>query len=79
MREHHPSLTQSTIRKLYDAARSLKRFPNRGRIGQKEGTRELVMAPMPYLIVYGVEPETVHIFRILHTSEERPETRSKLL
>lgn len=70
--EHHPSLAQSTLRKLYDAARSLKRFPNRGRTGQKEGTRELVMAPMPYIIVYGVGPEMVHIFRVIHASEDWP-------
>jgi addiction module RelE/StbE family toxin len=72
LQDHHPSLTQSTIRKLYDAARSLKRFPNRGRIGQKEGTRELVLAPLPYIIVYGVEPQGVHIFRVIHTSKDWP-------
>jgi hypothetical protein len=26
---------------------------------------------MPYIIVYGVEPDMVHIFRILHAAEER--------
>ena len=72
LREHHPSLTQSTIRKLYDAARSLKHFPNRGRIGRQEGTRELVMAPLPYIIVYGIEPQMVHIFRVIHTSQDWP-------
>jgi addiction module RelE/StbE family toxin len=70
--EHHPSLMQSTIRKLYDASRSLRQFPHRGRIGKKEGTRELVMAPMPYVIVYGVEPQIIHVFRVLHTSQDRP-------
>jgi addiction module RelE/StbE family toxin len=72
LREHHPSLTQPTIRKLYDTARSLKQMPYRGRIGQKEGTRELVLAPLPYIIVYGVEPEIVHVFRVIHTSEDWP-------
>jgi len=64
-------LAQGTIRKLYDAARSLKRFPNRGRVGHKEGTRELIVAPMPYIIVYGVEAEVVHIYRVIHTSREQ--------
>ena len=70
--EHRPSLAQSTVRKLYGAARSLKQFSNRGRIGQLEGTRELVMTPLPYIIVYGVEPKIVHIFRVIHTSENWP-------
>jgi addiction module RelE/StbE family toxin len=69
--EHHPSIAQPTVRKLYEAARSLKRFPNRGCIGQKESTRELIVAPMPYIIVYGVEREVVHIFRVIHASRER--------
>lgn len=64
LREHYPSRALATVRKLYEAARSLKRLPNRGRIGQREGTRELIVSPLPYLIV--------HIFRILHTSENRP-------
>jgi addiction module RelE/StbE family toxin len=71
LREHHSALAQPTVRKLYDLARSLKRFPNRGRIGYKEGTRELIVAPTPYIIVYGVEREVVHIFRVIHASKER--------
>jgi addiction module RelE/StbE family toxin len=72
LREHHPSFARPTIQKLYKAARSLKQFPNRGRIGQKDGTRELIMAPLPYIIVYGVEPDMVHIFRVIHASEDWP-------
>ena len=64
-------MAQSTIRRLYDVARSLKRFPNRGRIGHKEGTRELIVAPTPYIVVYGVEPEVVHILRVFDDSMER--------
>jgi addiction module RelE/StbE family toxin len=72
LREHHPSFMQSTVRQLYDAARALKQMPHRGRFGQKEGTRELVMTPLPYIIVYGVEPDVVHILRVLHAAKSRP-------
>jgi toxin ParE1/3/4 len=72
LEEHHPSFMQSTIRQLYDAARSLKQMPHRGRAGQKEGTREIVMSPLPYITAYGVEAEMVHIFRVLHTAKDRP-------
>jgi hypothetical protein len=30
------------------------------------------MAPLPYIIVYGVEPNMVHIFRVIHASKDRP-------
>ncbi|MBI3208758.1 MAG: type II toxin-antitoxin system RelE/ParE family toxin [Candidatus Solibacter usitatus] len=72
LREQRPSLMQSTIRKLYDTTRSLKKFPNRGRIGRLAGTRELVLSPMPYIVVYSVEHEVVHILRLIHASEDWP-------
>jgi len=71
LQENHPAYVESTIRKLYEAARSLKQMPQRGRIGRKAGTRELVLAPLPYIIVYAVEPDMVHIFRILHASQDQ--------
>jgi plasmid stabilization system protein ParE len=48
----------------------LKRFPGRGRPGQAENTRELVTAPLPYIIVYGIDADLVHIFRIIHGAED---------
>jgi toxin ParE1/3/4 len=66
-----PSCNRPSVN-FYDAARALKQMPHRGRVGQKEGTRELVMAQLPYIIVYGVEPDMVHIFRVLHTAKNRP-------
>lgn len=75
LRVNHPALTHSTIKRLYEAASSLKRFPNRGRIGQKLNTRELVMTPLPYVIVYSVDSQSVHILRLLHTSRRREDAR----
>jgi toxin ParE1/3/4 len=68
----HPSLLRSTVQKLYDATLSLKKFPLRGRTGAAPDTRELVMAPLPYIIQYRVTPDLVVILRILHTSRQRP-------
>lgn len=62
---------QPTIRKLYEAARSLKQMPQHGRTGQKPGTRELVLTPLPYIIVYGIEQDMVHVFRVLHAAREQ--------
>jgi plasmid stabilization system protein ParE len=52
-------------------AKSLKQFPFAGRMGKKNGTRELVLAPLPYLMIYLVDEESVHILRFLHTSQDR--------
>jgi toxin ParE1/3/4 len=68
---HHPSFEAETIRRINDTAKSLKRFPFIGREGKISGTRELVLAPLPYLIVYSVDDLWVHLLRILHTSRDR--------
>jgi toxin ParE1/3/4 len=46
-------------------------FPNRGRPGRVQGTRELVLA-RPFLAVYEVAEEEVQILRILHGAREWP-------
>ncbi|WP_419804411.1 type II toxin-antitoxin system RelE/ParE family toxin [Terriglobus sp.] len=69
--EHHPQFSNSTVRKLYEEVRSLKAMPWRGRVGLKEGTRELVVSPLPYLVTYRVAGDTVQILRIHHGAQDR--------
>jgi len=64
-------LAASTVLRIYDASKSLKRFPERGRPGRLNGTRELVLAPLPYLILYSVRDDSVNVLRILHGAQER--------
>ena len=49
--EKTPENAARLIRELYGAPSTLKSFPNRGRPGKREGTRELVMPSLPYVIV----------------------------
>lgn len=60
------------LREICNAAFVLKNFPNRGRTGKKQGTRELVMTSLPYIIVYQVTGEVLHVVRILHGAQEWP-------
>jgi toxin ParE1/3/4 len=70
--EKTPENAARLIREIYGAPSTLKSFPDRGRAGKKEGTRELVMPSLPYIIVYQVRGDTVHIVRILHSSQDWP-------
>jgi len=45
--QHAPRLTRS----IYEAVAALRTFPSRGRAGKKAGTREFVMASLPYVVV----------------------------
>jgi toxin ParE1/3/4 len=68
---HHPAFAAPTLQRLYAAAKSLKAFPYAGRVGMKSGTRELVLAPLPYLMVYTVDDHSIQILRFLHTAQDR--------
>ena len=47
LKERHPHYRQPTMRKLYEAIRSLKESPQRGRLGREDGTRELLFLLCP--------------------------------
>jgi toxin ParE1/3/4 len=49
----------------------LRTFPNRGRPGRVQGTRELVLT-RPFLAVYEVREEEVQVLRILHGARQWP-------
>lgn len=69
--QHHPQYRQSTMRKLYQKIRDLKNAPYVGRPGRVEGTRELLFMPMPYIAVYHVTEQTIEVWRVYHTSQDR--------
>ena len=68
---NHPAFATETIQRIYDSANSLKQFPGKGRPGKALNSRELALSPLPYLIVYSIEPEFVHLLRIFHGAQER--------
>lgn len=47
--------------------------PRMGRIGRASGTRELVFADLPYIVVYRVVDE-VQILAVMHTARDWPDT-----
>jgi len=69
--QHLPAMAESTVQELYRTAKSLKHFPNRGRHGREEGTRELVHPQLPYLVVYRVRADAAEILHIHHAAQDR--------
>jgi toxin ParE1/3/4 len=71
LREHHPHLAHTTIVAIHNAIRSLRKFPNRGRNGREEGTRELLLDRLPHIVAYCVKPDAVEILHIWHPAQDR--------
>ena len=58
--------------RIYESLNSLLQFPNMGRRGKKNGTRELVIRGIPFLAIYRVSEEVVEVVRILHGAQRWP-------
>jgi len=51
----------------------LAQFPEMGRPGRIEGTRELVISGTPYIAAYRIVSGTVRILRVLHGAQQWPD------
>ena len=57
---------------IFERINALNEFPERGRLGRKPGTRELILAGLPYLAIYRIRGDNVEIVRILHGAQDWP-------
>ena len=70
LQQYYPHFAESTVRTIYSQIRLLKSSPYRGRPGHRNGTRELALAPLPYIVVYSVKAEAVEILHIDHGAQD---------
>ncbi len=67
--ENTPGRAADLVSAIYNAPSVLTTFPYRGRPGKKQGTRELVLSSLPYIVIYQVSDEVIHVARILHGAQ----------
>lgn len=72
IRSDRPTAATQVAKALFDAANNLSDLPGRGRIGRTPGTRELVVSGLPYIVVYRISGEAIHILRIYHGARNWP-------
>ena len=63
-----PSAADAIEDRLLAAIEGLVDHPEKGRSGLRAGTRELVVARTPYLVVYRLVAGDIELARIWHTS-----------
>ena len=59
-------------RAIFDTVETLQSLPNRGRLGRVADTRELVVASLPYVVIYRTFAERVEILNIVHAAQRWP-------
>ena len=72
IRQDNASAAEHVVKTIYDSAGSLESFPYRGRVGRVDGTRELVLPSLPFVIVHRVLEDAVEIAGVLHGAQRWP-------
>ena len=71
-----PQAAVAVDERIREQIEVLARFPQSGRKGRIEGTRELVISRSPYIVAYRIKGNTVRILRVLHGSRRWPDEMS---
>ena len=77
IRSLDPEAARRQKARISQAVARLRDFPRMGKPGRIEGTRELVIANTPFLIVYDENPTRIEILHILHGRQNWPEEASE--
>ena len=68
----NPARAYSVLARIRTATNRLAVFPESGRRGHVEGTRELVIPRLPYRVIYRIRGDEIVIERVLHTARQWP-------
>ncbi|MDJ0447500.1 type II toxin-antitoxin system RelE/ParE family toxin [Methylocystis sp. JR02] len=71
--EDNPAAAARVVARIVSAVDSLAEHPAMGRTGRLTGTRELVLADIPYIIPYRVTRNDVEILTVMHAAQEWPQ------
>jgi toxin ParE1/3/4 len=74
----NPEAAVRVAARIKQGVERLVDFPSSGRLGTVEGTRELVIPKLPYVVVYRVRAQTVEIMRVFHAARTSSSPRSVL-
>ncbi|WP_163351865.1 type II toxin-antitoxin system RelE/ParE family toxin [Desulfovibrio sp. JC010] len=66
IKRENPEIVSRIAAQIKKATESLDSFPQLGRDGTVEGTRELIIPKLPFICVYRIKNNRVEIIRFLH-------------
>ena len=75
IRERNPEAAKRITHCIYLQVKQLQQYPQLGRVGQIEGTRELVIHQTRYIAAYRIDfsKNLIEILALMHESMQWPE------
>ena len=71
--EDNPSIAMDGVLRVIDKVEGLlPEHPRIGRLGRVEGTRELVIDGLPYIVIYREAVQEIQVLRVLRDSQQWP-------
>ena len=71
--EHAPTRADTIVDRILDGIDVLEEYPNLGRQGRLDGTRELVITGTPFIVFYRLRKSQVEILGVLHAARKWPD------
>jgi toxin ParE1/3/4 len=72
IRKDNPAAARRVAQDIFAGIAGLRAFPNRGRVGLVENTREIVFSRWPYIAVYQIIDDQAEVIRIRHAAQNWP-------
>jgi addiction module RelE/StbE family toxin len=73
--QDNPAAARRVVSEIRRQVQVLREHPLMGRVGLLEGTRELVISRLPYLVAYRIQDDQADILAVVHTSRKWPFAR----
>ncbi len=67
----NPAAAQFVVSRIIRSLERLEHFPNSGRSGVVQGTREVAVPGLPYIAVYTPEKDAVTVIAVFHGAQDR--------
>ena len=67
--EDHPDSARRVAQSVIERIGTLETFPNLGRVGRVQGTREIAFPPLPFVAIYELRAGQIVVLRILHGAQ----------
>lgn len=68
----NPAAATRVVARIVSAVDNLAEHPAMGRVGRVKGTRELILADIPYIIPYRVVGDEIEILTVMHAAQRWP-------